>query len=149
MDANVARAVAQAAHRRDSTRHGEPVIEHVARVAASVPPEARTTAWLHDVLEKSTVTADELSDRGLTAVEAEALALLTRGQDEGYEEHVLRIAHAHGDAGRLARTVKLADLEDHMGRRWAAGDPPYGWAHRHILNAADRIDRGPVARAVA
>lgn len=149
MDANVARRIAHAAHGRDHTRHGKPVIEHVARVAASVPPEARPVAWLHDAVEKGGVTETELRERGLTSVEAEALALLTRDPREPYEKHALRIAYAPGEPGRLARMVKLADLDDNMARPWVDGDPPYGWARRHIVNAVARAGTSGAARAVA
>ena len=50
--------------RRD--RFGEPLIEHVERVAATVPDDARATAYLHDVLEHSDTTVDELEGEGLT-----------------------------------------------------------------------------------
>ncbi|MGZ4233854.1 MAG: hypothetical protein ACXVVQ_20835 [Solirubrobacteraceae bacterium] len=142
MDAIVARAVAHANHLELRDRHGEPVIEHVARVAAAVPPEARTAAWLHDVLEKSPTTLDELREQGLGDVDGEVLGLLTRGDGESYELHVLRLAYAPGVSGRVARTVKLADLDDHLARPWACGDPPYAWAHRHVANAAAFTDAG-------
>ena len=68
--------------------------------------------------------------------DSNALELLTRREGESYELHVLRIAHAPGAAGRLARAIKLADLDDHLAQPWACGDPPYGWARRHVANAA-------------
>jgi hypothetical protein len=84
------------------------------------------------------VTLDELREQGFGEVDAEALALLTRDGEESYELHVLRIAHAPGPAGRLARSVKLADLDDHVAQAWTLGDPPYGWARHHIASAAAR-----------
>jgi hypothetical protein len=140
MDSAEARGIAYAAHRASRNRHGELVIEHVARVAAAVPPEARTAAWLHDVLEKSDTTLNELREQGLSDVDDAALALLTRPEDESYEAHVLRIAHAPGPAGRLARTIKLADLDDHLACPWACGDPPYGWGHHHVRNGIQQND---------
>jgi hypothetical protein len=148
MDATVARGIAYAGHRQSRNRSGELILEHVARVAAAVPPEAETTAWLHDMLEKTPTALEELREQGLSAVDCEALALLTRAPDESYELHALRIAHAAGAAGQRARTVKLADLDDHLKRSWADGDPPYGWARHHLRNAAARID-APGARAAA
>src|SRR5881398_723068 len=127
MDATDARSIAYAGHVDVRTRHGELLIEHVARVAAAVPPEARTLAWLHDVVEKSAASLEDLRAGGLDAVDADALGLLTRGDGESYELHALRIAHAPGAAGRRARMVKLADLDDHLAHSWTCGDPPYGW----------------------
>jgi hypothetical protein len=65
-------------------------------------------------------------------LESAALELLTRQDGESYELYILRVAYARGDPGRLARVVKLADLDDHIARPWVAGDPPYAWARRHI-----------------
>src|SRR5205085_5786891 len=107
-------------------------------------PEAKPTAWLHDVLEKTPTTLDHLREQGLGAFEGEALALLTRADGESYELHVLRIAHARRPAGRLARTIKLADLDDHAeSHEWALGDPPYRSAQHHVNDSIARIDTEP------
>jgi hypothetical protein len=132
MDQAVARSVAHYSHVRQRDRRGVPIVEHLARVVAAVPAEAQPLAWLHDVLEHSPTTTTELCGQGLTPLELAALELLTRQAGESYELYILRIAYARGAAGRLARVVKLADLDDHMARPWVAGDPPYAWARRHI-----------------
>jgi hypothetical protein len=144
MDTAVARTIAHYSHIGQRTRHGTLLGEHVERVAAAVPPEARSVAFLHDVLEKTETGIDELREQGLTPVERASLALLTRGTDESFELHTLRIAQADGEAGRIARTVKLADLEDHLGRaRDHADGPPYGWALQHILASRSRYGEAP------
>ena len=48
--------------------------------------------------------------------ELEAVLLLTRAKDEPYEEYIERVATVEGEAGQLARVVKLADLRDNLGR---------------------------------
>jgi hypothetical protein len=137
MDTEQARSIAHYSHRYQRDRFDELVVEHLARVAAAVPPEAQATAWLHDVLEGTTVAPAELEE--LTSVELAALELLTRVPSEVYELYVLRIAHAPGEEGRLARAVKLADLEDHLAhKRIPHTAPPYLWARRHILAAQSR-----------
>ena len=73
-------------------------------------------AALHDVLEDSDLTAEDLKAAGLSEVELEAVKLLTRSDDEPYEEYIERIATAEGEAGRLARMVKVADLRDNLSR---------------------------------
>jgi hypothetical protein len=151
MDAAVARNVAHHSHVQQRNRRGEPIVEHVARVVAAVPEEAQTLAWLHDVLEHSPTTTAELRGHGLTRVELAALELLTRQVGESYELHILRVAYASGAAGRLARVVKLADLDDHLARPWDPGDPPYAWARRHIAVGMARVDYSssrPSARAL-
>ena len=152
MDAAVARNVAHYSHVQQRDRHGEPIVEHVARVVAAVPEEAQTLAWLHDVLEHSATTTAALRVHGLTRVELAALELLTRQAGESYELYILRVAYAPGAAGRLARVVKLADLDDHVARPWDPGDPPYAWARRHIAVGMARVDYSssrPNARARA
>jgi len=137
MDHLVARDIACRRHEGQRDRVGDPLIDHVSRVAAAVPAGARATAWLHDVLERTPAGPAELEASGLDAVEREALELLTRAADEPFETYVLRIVHAPGAAGELARTVKAADLRDHIQResagRVAADAPPYRWALRHLV----------------
>lgn len=89
-------------------------------------------AVARSVAHYSPTTTSELCGQGLTPLELAALELLTRQAGESYELYILRIAYARGPAGQLARIVKLADLDDHMARPWASGDPPYAWARRHI-----------------
>jgi hypothetical protein len=133
MQEHTAREIALRLHADQRDRFGEPILNHLARVAAAVPPDAERTAWLHDAIERTPVSADELQALGLTGTELEALALLSRTPTESYEEYALRIAFAAGEAGRLARTVKIADLDDHIAQRAAPADaPPYRWARRHI-----------------
>lgn len=134
MDPIVARRIARRNHRGQQTRFGEPVIEHVERVAAAVPAQARAVAWLHDVFELTAVSRFRLRARGLTTVEDSALELLTHARAEPYQAYVLRLANAPGPAGRLARLVKLADLDDHLAHdRIPPGAPPYLWARSCVL----------------
>ena len=137
MDPAIAHRLARRSHFGQHSRFGEPVIEHVQRVAAAVPSEARVTAWLHDLLELSPAKRRELRRHDLSSVELAALELLTHAPEEPYEAYVGRIAKATGRAGYLARIVKLADLNDHLAHpSIPSGAPPYGWARRLLL--ADR-----------
>jgi hypothetical protein len=88
-----------------------------------------------------TATAVDVPRRDLLAeVELAAFEVLTQAPGECFELHMLRIAHAEGAAGRLARDVKLAELEDRLARPRTLTDPPYAWARRHIVNARERRD---------
>jgi hypothetical protein len=77
----------------------------------------------------------------MTELEMEALDLLTRRDDEAFELHMLRIAHAPGPAGDVARAIKIADLDDHLAQsaqdplRWEL--PPYAWARRHLAASTE------------
>jgi hypothetical protein len=134
--AAAARALAERAHRGEIEPNGRPAVDHLRRVVAGVPPAARRVAWLHDALERTTVTGYELRAAGLGPAEMEALALLTRtpvDDDDAFVRHVGLIALATGPAGDLARAVKLADVSDRM--RFPR-DPAATW-------------RPPYARAMA
>ena len=135
MDEERARAIAERLHAHDREEDGSPVLEHVRRVVAAVPARARPVAWLHEVLESTPVAEQELLLAGLTDEELRALRLLTRtsgaGDDELYLAHVRMIAGAAGEAGRLARTVKVADLSvrsAHPHVRRTGWSPPYAVA---------------------
>jgi hypothetical protein len=144
VDPEVARGIAYSSHHGRRDRRGELRIEHVVRVVAAVPPAARTTAWLHAVLEDSDAHAATLRADGMTALEEEALGLLLRADDERFELHMLRIAHAPGPAGDVARAIELAELDDLLARSAADPDrwdtPPYAWARRHIAGASVTAD---------
>jgi (p)ppGpp synthase/HD superfamily hydrolase len=140
MNAAVARNIAHSSHVDHRDRNGYPLVEHVERVAASVSPDARTIAFLHDLLERTDTSLDDLRAQGLTATELAALDLLTRGADESYEAHSLRIALASGPAARVALEVKLADLDDHLNSGPVPpGAPPYRWARRHMATGLERV----------
>jgi hypothetical protein len=129
VEPGIAHRIASRHHVDQRSRFGDPVIDHVERVAAAVPADARATAWLHDLLELCPAAHRQLRGKDLTRTEREALELLTHAADEPYEVYVRRIADAPGPAGRLARIVKLADLEDHLAHpSIPANAPPCGWA---------------------
>jgi hypothetical protein len=133
MDQRVARRIAYANHLGQRTRFGDSVIDHLTHVVAAVAPQARAVAWLHDLLELTSLDTEHLRAQGLTRVQESALGLLTREPAAPYEQYIARIARAGGAAGRMARMVKLADLDDHLAHGWAPpGAPPYAWARRRV-----------------
>jgi hypothetical protein len=138
VDVPTARSIAHYSHAGQWTTGGMSLEEHVERVATAVDPGARAVAYLHDVLEWTDTTTRELEAQGLTPGELAALRLLTRQPSESYELHMLRIAHAGGDAGYVAREVELADLDDHLRESYFVGAPPYAWARRHIMSQYQR-----------
>jgi hypothetical protein len=145
VDCIAARELARRVHAGQVDRSGGLLIDHIARVAEAVPREARSVAWLHELLEQADGTDDALRSAGLDDSEVGAVHLLTRRDDEPYDQHALGLAFAQGDAAHLARLVKLADLEDHLSHVATGIDaPPYAWARRHIARA-----EGDPASAVA
>ena len=138
------RAIAASASRRAS-----PLIAHVRRVAAATPASARPVAWLHEILEWTSVAEEKLLAYGASDDELRALRLLTRplggSSESGDLAHVAMIARADGPAGVLARAVKVSDLEDrlrHPGRGTGESRPPYERALALIL-AAEAAQRLP------
>jgi hypothetical protein len=132
MDVLLARELAEVLLADDLEEDGTPTLEHVRRVAQMAPAEARPLAWLHELPESTTVTEQELLMEGLTQDELRALRLLRRTNqarsDGVYLAHLELIAQAAGESGRLARMVKIADLEDrclHPRVRPDGWSPPY------------------------
>jgi hypothetical protein len=140
MDSERAQSIAERWHREDREEDGTPLLWHIRRVARSVPPEAQALAWLHEVLEWTFIDERELLSEGLTTEELRALRLLKRTSDTHssgvYLAQLQLVAAAAGDAGRLARKVKLADLADRHRHPHVRDDgwaPPYERALRILL----------------
>ena len=103
-----ARALAEALHQGQRGPGGEPLIDHVRRVAAAVPRDARVVAWLHEVLEYTSISEHALLAEGLSREGLRALRLLTRHRhsrsDTIYLAHVEMIRRASGPGADIART---------------------------------------------
>jgi (p)ppGpp synthase/HD superfamily hydrolase len=116
VDADRARALAERLHHGQRDAGGAPLIDHVRRVAAAVPRDARVVAWLHEALEYTSISEEALLTEGLSLDELRALRLLTHDKDARsnttYLAHVELIARAKGASAGVARTVKRADLAD-------------------------------------
>lgn len=108
-------AIAVDAHGGQKDRYGAPYILHPLRVMARVAsPAEKTVAVLHDVLEDSDYTLEDLKAEGFGRETLEALDSVTKREGEQYEAFVRR-----SEANPLGRRVKLADLEDNMDIRRA------------------------------
>ncbi|MBL8147771.1 MAG: HD domain-containing protein [Anaerolineae bacterium] len=106
-------SLAVRAHAGQKDRYGQPYILHVIRVVARVfDAPAQMAAALHDVVEDTAVTTDELRLMGYSEAVLAAVDCLTRRNNESYEQFIERIA-----PNPLAVRVKLADLEDNMDLR--------------------------------
>ncbi|HET6548109.1 MAG TPA: hypothetical protein VFG79_06635, partial [Solirubrobacter sp.] len=115
---------------------------------AALDGEARAVAWLHEALEWTTVSEQELLADGLTSDQLRALRLLSRSVDaridEYYLAHLELIARAGGRSGMLARRVKLADLEDRLAHPYLRRDgwsPPYAAGLWRLRAASAELDR--------
>ena len=106
----MAERIARLAH-SDRTRKLHHVERVVALVEAAHDEQVMAVAWLHDVIEDSEFTADDLLERGISAPVVEAVLVLTRDERDDYTTYVERV-RASGNT--LAITVKIADLRDHL-----------------------------------
>ena len=87
--------------------HGINVAEALGRAATS---SAMSAAVLHDMLEDTEWTIDDLARSGVDPLECEVIDVLTRRSSETYMDYVRRICDAPGVAGDTARLVMVADL---------------------------------------
>lgn len=107
---NTALRLAIRAHEGQRDKGGRDYVTHPIRVAARCRSlQAKTVALLHDTLEDTSVTVDELREQGFPDEIVEAVQAITKRKGESYESFVKRLS---GNA--LAREVKIADLEDNM-----------------------------------
>ena len=87
-------------------RGGFPYFAHPLHVAEQMTTEDSTVvALLHDVVEDTDFTLDDLARLGFKKEVLDALALLTHDPDVPYLEYVAKLK-----SNRIAREVKLADL---------------------------------------
>ena len=107
--------IAVDAHRGQVDKGGSPYILHPLRVMLSVNEQARVAAVLHDVIEDTELTIDDLHKQGIDEASLEAITSLTKQEGEhskdegGYAKFVERIMK-----NPLAREIKKADIKDNM-----------------------------------
>jgi (p)ppGpp synthase/HD superfamily hydrolase len=103
-------AIAAEAHQGAQDKGGQPYILHPLRVMLAIDsPDERIVAVLHDVLEDTPWTADQLRKVGFSETVIQAVDALTKREGEEYMAYVSRAG-----ANVVARSVKLADLADNM-----------------------------------
>lgn len=108
VDVEKARAFALRAHEGFYDKAGEPYSGHLSRVAERLKdrPEAAVVAWLHDTVEDTGVTLDDIA-REFGKDTASAVEAMTHRPNEQYMDYVKRA----GDHP-ISRMVKMSDLID-------------------------------------
>jgi hypothetical protein len=100
--------IAARAHTGQKDKEGFCYILHPLRVMMRVcDDDARIVAVLHDTVEDTDLTEDDLRREGFSEHVLVALRLVTHDKNEPYADYVVRCS-----ANPIARQVKLADLED-------------------------------------
>ena len=98
-----------------------------------VDPRAQIVGVLHDVVEDTSTTLEDLRAAGFDEKVLEAVSLTTHAKSESYAEYVIRLK-----ANPIAREVKLADLHDNsrldrMLLRAERIDSDLARIHRYLL----------------
>lgn len=112
-------------HKEQVDKTGLPYVFHPFHLAEQMTDELSTVcALLHDVIEDSPLTAEDLRRMGFPEEVPGVLALLTHAEDVPYMDYVKEIA-----THPVARQVKLADLR-----------------HNSDLSRLDTVDEAAMAR---
>lgn len=108
---NKAIETAAKAHDGQTDKAGQPYIYHPLRVMLYARGDERVkcAAVLHDVMEDSGITENDLREAGFDEEIITALKLLTRREGEDYFEYVKNLK-----GNSIAKAVKLADFKDNM-----------------------------------
>ena len=94
------------AHKDQVDKTGLPYVFHPFHLAEQMETEYGTVvALLHDVVEDTAYTPEDLAAMGFPAPVLAALRLLTHREDTPYMDYVAALKH-----DPIARAVKLADL---------------------------------------
>lgn len=96
----------QGKYRRDgktpAIRHMQDVVD---MLGSRYSAEEVAAAWLHDVLEDTHITAQDLLREGIPASVVDMVMLLTKPDTGSYDDYIRRIA-----SDPRARWIKLADM---------------------------------------
>lgn len=121
----IAMKIAYEAHHGQTDKNDIPYIYHPIHLAEQMKDEETIcVALLHDVVEDTDITFDDLEKNGFTNGIIAALKLLTHDDAEPYLEYVARIKN-----NEIARQVKIADLR-----------------HNSDLSRLDNIDEKVIQR---
>lgn len=111
----LAKTIATMAHEGQKRWNGDPYITHPLRVAGVMSGwRDKCVAVLHDVIEDTDVSVEELREEFGDEITEAVVALSRRDADDGeptesYREFVRRTA-----LNPIAKVVKIADVEDNM-----------------------------------
>lgn len=94
------------AHRNQRDKNGMPYVFHPFHLAEQMKDEKTTiVALLHDVVEDTDITLDDIRNMGFDDEVVAAIGLMTHASDIPYMEYVAEIKK-----NPISKAVKLADL---------------------------------------
>jgi len=138
--------IAAAAHEGQTDKLGAPYIQHVLTVSLTLPDTlapadrdlAQIVAVLHDTVEDTDLTVDDLVAAGLPDRGVQALERLTRTDGRPYEQFVRAVL---GDP--IAEAVKVADVTHNLSRVHLLDDERLRQRLRRKYGAALQILNAP------
>lgn len=103
------------AHEGQQDKAGMPYLTHILRMVtmalnAGGDPNLPIVVALHDIVEDSVLSFEDLRMHGFSEAVVDAVEALTRRDGETYPDFIQRCIAA----GDLARDAKLIDIEDNM-----------------------------------
>lgn len=91
----------------------QPYILHPLRVMLNMNTEDEMiVAILHDTLEDTDLSLEELVEEGFASAVIDAIQAITHNVGEAYDDYIYRVSQ-----NELAKNVKLEDLKDNMNLR--------------------------------
>ncbi len=107
---NKAIKLAHIAHNGQVDKGGKPYIGHPLRVMNNVETlSAKIVGVLHDAVEDSELTLEDLKVAGFSDVIIEAIAAITKLEGEKRKDYLQRVM-----SNKIALRVKIADMTDNM-----------------------------------
>ena len=126
-------------HTGQYDKNNQPYINHVIRVSsAGQTIQKKIVGALHDVVEDSNLTIDNLKEEGFDAEILDAVHTMTHYEKQTYDEYIYKII-----LNPLAARVKINDLTDNMDLRrldvldgeTIMGVKKYFAAYKKIINS--------------
>lgn len=108
---NKAKLFAELIHANQFDKAGQPYVNHLAFVVgllANENDDVIATAWLHDSVEDTEVSLNDISEL-FGSVIADSVNAITKRQGESYQDYLSRVK-----SNDIARKVKIADLTHNM-----------------------------------
>jgi len=102
--------IASKAHAGQIDKAGEPYILHPLRLMSKFnSTEEMIVAVLHDVVEDSEVTLQDLKGYGFSEDVITAIDCFSKRKSESYKDFIARISSSN-----LARNIKIEDIKDNL-----------------------------------
>lgn len=106
MHAKIAFELATKAHKGQKDKGGKDYILHPIEVASYMDTDIeKTVAYLHDVIEDTYLTFEDLKKCNFPEEALEAIDVLTKKKNDSYDKYIETICK-----NELAKKVKIADL---------------------------------------